>query len=95
MSIVLRHFPDPEKESQLARDGQRPWGDPARRPRPADVAGTVIGPARWVRFVFALIITAIELRIFGKVMRRGFGGSKRLHGTEPPAETMAGESRTR
>jgi hypothetical protein len=55
-----------KKEFQLARDGQRPWGDPARRPRPADLAGIVIGSGALGGFVFALIITAIELRIFGQ-----------------------------
>ena len=35
------------------------------------------GAAKWVLLVFALLLTGLFVRLFGKVMRRGFGGSKR------------------
>jgi len=35
------------------------------------------GSAKWVVLVFALIFTGLAVWIFGKVMRRGVGGSKR------------------
>jgi hypothetical protein len=41
------------------------------------VVATTSGPARWAGLAFALITTWIELWVFGKGMRRGFGGSKR------------------
>jgi hypothetical protein len=35
------------------------------------------GSTKWVVLPFALVFTGLFLWIFGKVMRRGFGGSKR------------------
>jgi hypothetical protein len=35
------------------------------------------GSAKWVVLPFALLFTVLAVWIFGKVMRRGFGGSKR------------------